>query len=303
MKKILSISLFASIILVACQKELSRVNSGETTAGTLTHFFLQNRSSTEAFSIASSSPGQVITSKGTKISFPANAFVDENNNAVTGAVKIEVKEIITPMEMILNDMPTTSGNRLLESGGEYNIKVSQNNRKLKLAPGNFLKIQLPDAGVSANGMQVFNGVRDANESVNWIPNNNPGNFVVRDSLFLRTELICDSINWINCDKFVNDPTVEYSVYPGNAPSADSTNVFIHLTGRNSIVKMNWTQGLSYFNSRMVLAVPSTIIGVSKKNGQMYLSVIPVNIQNGQSVTLNFSSYTEAQMKARLAQLR
>jgi hypothetical protein len=302
MKKIICIPLIASIILSACQREISDETQVQKTPGTLNDFFNQNRSSSEVYSVANSTPGQVITSKGTRISFPANAFVDENNNPVSGAIKIEVKEIVTPQEMILNDMPTTSGGRLLESGGEYNILASQNDKKLKLAAGIFLKLQLASTNAAANGMQVFNGVSDANGSVNWVPNNNPGNFVVRDSLFLKTELFCDSINWINCDKFINEPTVEFSVFPGNAPSTDSTNVFIHLTGRNTIVKMNWTQGLNYFNSRMVLAVPSSIIGVSKKNGQLYISVIATTIQNGQSVTLDFSPCSVAQMKARLALL-
>jgi len=78
---------------------------------------------------------------------------------------------------------------------------------------------------------------------------------------------------------------------------------VHLTGRNSLVKMNWTQGLSYFKSDNVLAVPSTIVGISIKNGQLYASLKTVNIQAGQSVTLNFTAYTEAELKAKLALLQ
>jgi hypothetical protein len=303
MKKIISIILFASLILVACQREVSDQNRRQTTPGTLNDFFQQNRSSFEIFSVASSSPGQVATSKGTKLFFPPNAFVDENNVPVNGNIKVEVKEIVTPLEMIFNDMPTSSGGRLLESGGEYYITLKQNNRNLKLASGNFLKIQLPNAGGTANGMRVFNGVVGADQSVNWVVNNNPGNVVVGDSsLFSGSLLFCDNVNWINCDKFVNGPTVEFTVFPGNALSTDSTNVFVHLTGKNTVAKINWTQGLNYFKSNMLLAVPSTIIGISKKNGQFYASIIPVNIQNGQSITLNFTPYTIEQLKTRLANL-
>jgi len=154
-----------------------------------------------------------------------------------------------------------------------------------------------------SAMQVFNGVRDSKGNVNWVPNSNPGNFVVRDSsLFAASSLFCDSINLINCDKFINEPAVSFSVYPANAPSNDSTNVFVHLTGRNTVVKMNWTQGLTYFKSDKLLAVPSTIVGISVKNGQLYASLTAVNVQNGQSVTMNFSPYTEAQLKQRLSEL-
>ena len=137
-----------------------------------------------------------------------------------------------------------------------------------------------------------------------VPNTSPGNVVVGDStLFSNTNLFCDEINWINCDKFVNEPTVEFTVYPGNAPSGDSTNVFVHLTGRNTVVKMNWTQGLNYFKSNMLLAVPSTIVGISTKNGQLFASIGAANVQHGGSTAMNFVPYTEKELKDRLLKLR
>jgi hypothetical protein len=208
------------------------------------------------------------------------------------------------MEMIFNNMPTVSDGRLLESGGEFEIKVTQNNTALKLAPGNFIKIGLPNIGRDMKGMQVFKGVPDVAGDVNWVLNSNPGNFVVGDStLFSNSNLFSDDINWINCDKFINEPTVEYTVYPGNAPSGDSTNVFVHLTGRNTVVKMNWLQGLAYFRSNMLLAVPSTIVGISTKNGELFASINSINIQNGGSVTMSFLPYTEKKLKDRLSKLR
>ena len=206
--------------------------------------------------------------------------------------------------MIFNNMPSTSNGKLLESGGEFQITVSQNNTPLKLAPGNFIKIGIPNKGVNLQGMQVFKGVVDASGEVDWVVNSNPGNLVVGDSLlFSNTNLFSDDVSWINVDKFINDPTVSFTVYPGNFPSNDSTNVFVHLTGRNSVVKMNWVQGLSYFKSDMVLAVPSTIVGISTKHGQLFASITPVNVQGGSSVTMNFLPYTEQQLKDRLSKLR
>lgn len=206
--------------------------------------------------------------------------------------------------MILNNMPTVSDGKLLESGGEFQITVAQNNSPLKLAPGQFIKISIPNTGRNLQGMQVFKGVPDSAGEVNWKLNTNPGNFVVQDStLFANSNLFSDDVNWINVDKFVNEPTVAFSVYPGNFPSGDSTNVFVHLTGRNTVVKMNWLQGQSYFKSDMLLAVPSTIIGLSTKNGEMYASITSVDVRGGASVTMNFLPYTEKQLKDRLSKLR
>ena len=303
MKKLITLFIVIAMVAVACQREISDDLSRGTKLTTITDYSETTRKEQELFKGNAATTHIFTTSKGTKLTIPANGFVTEDGQQVRGTINIGVKEIYTPMEMILNDMPTTAGDRLLESGGEFKISASQNNRPLKLAPGSFIKITIPDMGQNMQGMQVFNGVTDVAGNVNWNVNSSPGNVVVGDStLFSDANLFSDDINWINCDKFINEPTVTFTAYPGNAPSGDSTNVFVHLTGRNTVVKMNWTQGLSYFRSDKLLAVPSTIIGISVKNGQFFASVIPVDVQDGQSVTMNFMAYTEQELKARLSQL-
>lgn len=304
MKKLIPVFIAIAIVAVACQREISDDLIRGTKLTTINDFRETTRKEQQVFTANAGITSTVTTSKGTKITIPANGFVTEDGQPVSGSINIAVKEIFTPMEMILNDMPTTAGDRLLESGGEFKISASQNNRSLKLAPGSFIKITIPDIGINMQGMQVFKGVADAAGNVNWNVNTSPGNVVVGDSmLFSNANLFSDDINWINCDKFINEPTVTFTAYPGNAPSGDSTNVFVHLTGRNTVVKMNWTRGLSYFTSDKLLAVPSTIVGISVKNGQFFASVIPADVQHGQSVTMNFNAYSEQELKARLSQLR
>ncbi|HEY0676897.1 MAG TPA: hypothetical protein VGD17_01380 [Chitinophagaceae bacterium] len=304
MKRLHPLLIAIVIVSVACQREVSDDINQDTKLTKITEFHETARKEQQSFTVNSSAANTVATTKGSTISMPANCFVTEDGVPVTGNINVSIKEIFTPVEMILNDMPTMAGNRLLESGGEFKITASQNNRPLKLAPGNYIKINIPDIGRNMQGMQVFNGAEDAAGNVNWVLNSNPGNLVVGDSsMFSKSNLFCDSINWINCDKFIDEPTVTFTVHPGNAPSGDSTNVFVHLTGRNTVVKMGWTQGLSYFTSNMLLAVPSTIVGISIKNGQFFASITPVNVQNGQSVTMNFRAYSEQELKARLSQLQ
>ena len=293
------------LLLLSCQRELSySTTQAAGVVKSVTDFHAKNRKDQQVFTFNSASSSILSASKGAKLHLPSNGFVTQNGNPVSGNIEVSVKEIYTPMEMIFNNMPTTSNGRLLESGGEFQIMISQNNAPLKLAPGNFIKIGIPNIGRAMQGMEVFNGVENAIGEVNWVVNPKPGNFVVGDSLlYSNTNLFSDEINWLNCDKFINEPTVDFTVNPGNAPSGDSTNVFVHLTGRNTVVKMNWVQGLSYFKSNMLLAVPSTIVGISTKKGELFASVSAANIQNGSSVTMNFLPYTEQQLKNRLSQLR
>lgn len=123
------------------------------------------------------------------------------------------------------------------------------------------------------------------------------------SVFSNANLFSDDINWINCDKFINEPTVKYTVLAGNAPSLDSTNVFVHLTGMNTVLKIFRDPGTGHFKSDMLLPVPSTIVGISVKNGQFFASITPVNVLNEGSVTMSFSLYTEEQLKESLSKLK
>ena len=301
--KRLSVVLSALLLILSCQKELS-TEPGRTGLQIINDFHEQHRNEKQSFSSNPANASVLSTAKGSKMYLPAGGFVTMDGRPVTGNVNITVKEILTPGEMILANMPTTAGTRLLESGGEFEIKVYQNNNQLKLAPGALIRINFSSAGRNMTGMQVFNGVKDADGNIDWLVNTNPGNVVVRDSLlFSDANLFADDINWLNCDKFINDPTVEFSVYPGNAPAGDSTNVFVHLTGRNTVVKMNWTRGLNYFKSDMLLAVPSTIVGIGVKNGQLFASVSTASITHGSSTTMNFQPYTEQELKQKLSQLR
>lgn len=308
MKKIIYLPVIAILLLTACQPEVSNVIEKDKVQTSLEDFYKNNRSAVQSFVVGTDQRRTITTTKGIKISLPANGFVTSEGSPVTGSVEVNIKEILSPLEMIFNDMPTMSGGLPLESGGEFQVRVTKNGQRLKLAAGNWLQIQLPkdnsNTGVM-NGMQVFKGVVDAQDKViDWQLSTAPGNLVVGDStLFAGWSIFSDNTEWINCDKFYNLPTVEFTVQPGNAPSTDSTNVFVHLTGRNSVVKMDWTQGLSYFKSDKLLAVPSSIIGISVKNGKLYASVTPVVVQNGQSVTMNFSPYTESELKKKLGQLK
>ena len=304
MKKLSGFFIALAVLLGSCQPELSYLANEADVLQSVTDFHEKQRKEQQVFKVNATNTGVISASKGAKLYLPSNGFITPDGRPVSGDMQVSVKEIYTPADMIFNNMPTTSNGKLLESGGEFQVVVSQNNIPLKLAPGNFIKIGIPNTGRNLQVMQVFNGIADANGEVNWVVNTKPGNFVVGDStLFSNSNLFSDEVNWINVDKFVNDPTVTFTVYPGNFPSGDSTNVFVHLTGRNTVVKMNWQQGLSYFKSDMLLAVPSTIVGISTKNGKLFASISSVNIQGGSSITMNFLPYTEQQLKDQLSKLR
>ena len=260
------------------------------------------------FSVSNSQKVDLETSTGLKIHIPAADFVNELGQPVTNNIIIEVKEILRPDAMILNDMPTVSNGRLLESAGEFFIGAKSGNEQLKLAPGFFIQLDLPDLGVNMDGMQVFNGKRDPiTGDFNWQLNNNPGNNVIRvvDSSSFATNkeyysLFSENLEWINVDKLVNEPTFQFDVAFGNTPDADSTAVYLHLSGRNSV--LNLYRNTQHFSTNTI-AGPATIVGICRRNGELQASISKVTINAGQTSMLNFIRMTEVELKQKLKALR
>jgi hypothetical protein len=298
MKQQILCGLLAIAVFSGCQPETSFTREDVQTS--VEDFYEKNRAEGQAYTVSSTSGGVKTTAAGNRIHFPGNAFVTKSGVPVTGEVAVNVKEYLTPYDMIMNNMPAMSDGLPLESGGEFKITATKDNQELELAQGKAIRIQMKQDNP---GMRVFNGTEDAQGNVNWTLNTAPGNVVVGDSiLFAGSSLFSSSLGWLNCDKFYNEPTVTFTVHPANSPSNDSTNVFVHLTGKNTIVKMNWTRGLPYFQSDKLLAVPSTFVGISVKNGRFYASIVPANVTDGGAITLNFSPYSEKDLKKKLAEL-
>jgi hypothetical protein len=304
--------LLIAIIFIAisgCQKELSSLRSGINKM-TLDNFFNETTtSSLQTFSLNTSNGGTIKGGKGSNFSFRPLSFVDLNGNLIRGDIKLQVLEVLTPADMILNNAPTMSNDLPLESGGAFYIKATYNNAGAKLAPGNFLKIDLVTPSASLPGMRVFSGyVQDTTRSVNWVVNNSPGNTVTRDSsrnnngIDTMPKLFSDSLNWINCDRFVNEPKIHCNFLPENNPDEDSTAVFVQFTGRNSVTRI-YQDANNGFGSPVLIAGPATIVGICIKDQKLYTSIISVSLQGGKSFALKFAEDTKEQLKSKLQSLK
>lgn len=306
MKRSIIITIAAVLVISgACHKENS--NTANTYAS-LSDFFQKHQAATQHFSFANSAGGVIGMSKGTKIHFPSNAFTDLNNTAINGQVDIEVKQLLSPADMILNDIPSVTYGQALESGGEFFIGATAGGKAVRLATGKKVQVELPALGVNMDNMKVFNGYAWANDSIplngsafNWTANNNAGNVVQRDSLSVYN-LFCDSIKWINCDKLLGGTRASCYVLLGNCPVAAQTRVFVHYTGRNSVISLSLNRSDAYFTGSLV-ALPVTIIGICISDGRLWASVTKTSLQDGQSYTMDFSETNDEALKATLSSLQ
>jgi hypothetical protein len=301
MKKVAILALLI-IIISSCQKEVSAVK--EDVPASLSALFTKNRTEAQQSATVSGLLGGTIQgTKGAKFKIGPNSFVLKNGAPITGEVKLEILEVYTPVDMILSNLPTMSNGQPLESGGEFLVRASYNGQEAILAPGRTIAINLP--GDNLDGMQVFNGQLNADSTVNWVLNTGPTG-VWRDSLGSpganAYTLFSDSVNWINCDKFLNEPRISCSFTPVDCPSADSTNIYVHFTGRNSVVNVfNFTT--QQFQSDLLIAAPVTLVGICIWQGKLYASITPATLGNNITYNVIFTATTEDKLKEQLNKLQ
>jgi hypothetical protein len=113
-------------------------------------------------------------------------------------------------------------------------------------------------------------------------------------------LFSNKTEWINCDKFINQPLIRFSANAGNCPDINNTTVYVHLTGRNSVLKLPFVTNA--FESDFMIEASATIIGICITNGNLSASFQKLNMKNGQSITLDFVPTTKQALKQRLGAL-
>jgi hypothetical protein len=86
-----------------------------------------------------------------------NALVDENDNPATGLVTIELVETYAMEDFLIAGLTTTSGDRLLESGGMVKITATdESGRALQLAKGQTIRAITPTDNFNEQ-MRIFSG--------------------------------------------------------------------------------------------------------------------------------------------------
>lgn len=164
--------------------------------------------------------------KGTKVKFPANAFVDGNGNIVSGTVTVTLKEVLSKKDVMFSGVMTESNGQLLESGGELLIKALKDGKDLQVNPAlgdTGIKVEVPkvmnnkdmglfvqqkrDQGPNGGGATGGNGGQQPQNPTTWVPapyypfGNGPNSYT----------FTLPGFTWVNCDRFYSDPNPKTTV--------------------------------------------------------------------------------------------
>jgi len=119
----------------------------------------------QSFFIDNTIDNTIACKGGTQLYLKANTLQTQSGQQNLEKVKIEVTEFSNYFDMWQHKISTTSGNRLLESGGSCYIKATSNGENVLLQKGEDYTIRFQSAYDSS--MNTFYGSRDTLHQLEW----------------------------------------------------------------------------------------------------------------------------------------
>lgn len=134
---------------------------------------VQKNKKPQVFTFPANRVIEFTAAEGTSIKIPANSFVYGTGDAPTGDITIAITEFYSMMDIMQQNLSTTSNGQVLESAGMINIEASRNNNALRLKGGSLMEVQFADRE-NNDGFGLFYGDENPrSEAINWTPAANP----------------------------------------------------------------------------------------------------------------------------------
>lgn len=243
MKKILSLLTciaLTTLLLVSCKKSDTPVVVDDS----YDSFVKANTDAIQTFTIDAASGGTITAKRGTKITFPPNAFANPDNSITSGNVQITLKEALLKKQWILESLSTTTQTEMLVSGGMLDIaaKRAGDGAELKPAPAmlvptpslvNVIKVEVPRVPERPDTLRLFVPANQAAPSATaptaWAASYYPFGNGSNSYVFQLPQF-----RWVNCDGLANQPGVKTTikVTPDISGVTGATGVQVMLVFRN-----------------------------------------------------------------------
>jgi hypothetical protein len=286
------------------------------TFANLDAFFDSRATQPQEMQLDAAAGGSVTGAKGTVFSFQPNSFVHQNGTPVSGIVNVFLQEVFSSSDMIFNNtFPVAYVSYLLNSGGQYNVYVMQDNEELLLVDGQTYNVSLPAQAID-NNMELFVGVENTEEvgigRVDWQPVfvveeqdslgvNGTFTFNSVDSIY---DIEIDSLCWSNIDGFMNSITyfnMEFELTGIEGLDESNTKAYAIFDNENAV----WPTGYPSFGSisnnviyeTHLGSVPLHLVVISVVDGQLYSGLLAVTPEMGINYTISMTSTTSDELDA------
>ena len=298
-KQLKALILFSAMILTlaACKKE-TQSNTSAVNGAT---FFKSSAPAMQTFTINAGQQTTITGTNGTKVTFYPSSLKNSSGTVITsGQVKIELQEMLKGSDMILANMATTSDGKLLISGGQINLKVSQNGEELFVNQAGKPKVSIPTINQS-QPMNVFVGqvippdTIGSDTTVNWVPADTTVVITPTPDTTLATPANVYSFDitqfhYINCDYFYGSgqTLTGLTVTLPSQYTHTNTRVYIYFPSINSITRVSGYGGSNIFNLtsnyRAPVGMQVKVVVVSWIGVQYYYDIQSVTLTANMQIT-------------------
>ncbi len=310
--------LFAAITITGCRKADSMGLKNSISAS---DFFDTKGPQPQVFNYNTSDlPKSFTLTDGTILTIPASAFTIGGVPA-SGPAVLEATVFGRKGDMMMGGLNTTSNGQLLESQGSFKLANRINGLIVdeNLAPGKFIKFEVPVAAGSTKHTLLFRGVvadtGAAKNQFNWVLNNIqlPDTVKVNSGKYTFN---WGRIGWINCDVFssVASPKTTIKVNLANNPGILSNfrgsgngNTFVFFVPKtiNTTVQIYThttnTQVISYTNS-MPIGMQGVLIAYCIKDGSAWFVKKDITISANMEETLTLLESSTDAIQAEITSL-
>ncbi len=304
---LLALLLVAVVLMPSCSK--SRVDSQTTTVAlgytAPSAFYNKYKQQEQVYQVDSPGTGPIVGHMGTKLYPNANIFMYPSGQSVIYPFSVGLIEIYSVKDMILSNLPTIAGGRILEAKPEISARAFKGTSPLVLRPGKKFHMETGTMTSLLTGMSVFYGFNNGSltDWTNTVSTLNPA--IQPDTLSAIANLASSySMNialmgWVNCGRFFNyTASTTPIVFNCAGTTPQNINVFLVFNNSNSVMQV------SNLNSGPVpIGTSLTMVAIAYDgNGNLVYDKQPLTVTNGMQVTLNPQITSEANMLTILAAL-
>ena len=152
------------------ESPVKRVSSGPAKGGEgIAGIYSRFEKPSETHTVSTRRDTVITCGEGTTVRIKAGSFVSaRTGKPITGDVQVEVKEYYRTSDILLGNLTTTSGGKLLETGGMVYIGATHNGEECRLQESSRIELGFPHEEERKEGMQLFAGSW-GESGVEWSP--------------------------------------------------------------------------------------------------------------------------------------
>lgn len=139
---------FLLLLLAACEQDFDVFIPDEqppVQTRVIDRFFDEARPAGHRYQLDATAGGELTLPSWGRFVLPPQALVEEDGDPATGTVDIEIRESLQRGDWLTSRLPGFAGDQLLALAAAVEVRITREERPLRLADGQFIELTLPSA--------------------------------------------------------------------------------------------------------------------------------------------------------------